>query len=117
VGHVAGIREQRKHIGNWIGEYEGNMPFRKPVYDRIILKCMLKIRLEGLKCICGAWEYWVVCYYEHGDELWSSIKFRTFLDYLIEHYSPKDCIVNGIIVTVSICNCFVTVCCWYTHMV
>ena len=64
-------------------------------------KYILKIGLEVLDCICGAWEDWVVCYFENDDGVWISLKFRKFLDYLSEHCSPqKDCIVNGIIVTV-----------------
>ena len=70
------------------------------VNDGIIVNAFYKVGLEGLDCICGAWEDWVVCYFEHCDEVWSSLKFRSILDYMIGHCSPqKDCIVSGIILT------------------
>jgi len=67
-----------------------------------MLNAFWKIGVEVLDCVCDAWEEWVVCYFEHGVELWSSI-IRKFLDYLSEHCGPqKDWNVSGIIVTVII---------------
>jgi hypothetical protein len=70
------------------------------VYDGIILKFILTNRTARFGLYLWCMRGLGLCYFEHGNDMFSSIKSRQFFDTLSEHCSPKNCIVNGIIVCV-----------------